>query len=87
MNCKPGDLARYVGVHKHAHGMIFQILGPDPAHQGAWIISPEFPAPRWGANGYSVWDVSLRPIRDPGEDAQDETLSWLRVPEKEGVTA
>jgi hypothetical protein len=24
----------------------------------------------------------LRPIRDPGDDAQDETLQWLPVPSK-----
>lgn len=42
--------------------------------------------------GESVWfdqlqDKYLRPIRDPGDDAQDETLSWLPVPstEKEGA--
>ncbi len=32
-------------------------------------------------------DAQLRPIRDPGEDAQDETLSWLPVPSREGVEA
>lgn len=29
----------------------------------------------------------LRPIRDPGDDAQDETLQWLPVPSKEGAPA
>lgn len=28
-------------------------------------------------------DFALRPIRDPGDDAQDETLQWLPVPTKE----
>jgi len=28
-------------------------------------------------------DAWLRPLRDPGDDAQDETLSWLPVPHKE----
>lgn len=28
-------------------------------------------------------DYALRPIRDPGDDAVDETLSWLPVPELE----
>lgn len=27
-----------------------------------------------------VCDTRLRPIRDPGQDAQDETLAWLPVP-------
>jgi hypothetical protein len=33
-----------------------------------------------------VADDCLRPIRDPGDDAQDETLSWLPVPSREEVT-
>lgn len=28
-------------------------------------------------------DDQLRPIRDPGHDARDETLDWLPVPQKE----
>lgn len=28
-------------------------------------------------------DSILRPIRDPGDDAKDETLDWLPVPQKE----
>ena len=34
-----------------------------------------------------VADVNLRPIRDPGDDAQDETLSWLPVPHGDEVPA
>ena len=34
-----------------------------------------------------VSDVNLRPIRDPGDDAQDESLSWLPVPGREEVSA
>lgn len=28
-------------------------------------------------------DANLRPLRDPGEDARDETLEWLPVPQIE----
>jgi hypothetical protein len=28
-------------------------------------------------------DWCLRPIRDPGDDARDQTLDWLQVPTKE----
>lgn len=28
-------------------------------------------------------DIFLRPIRDPGAEATDETLNWLPVPHKE----
>ena len=29
-----------------------------------------------------IADASLRPIRDPGDDAKDETLAWLTVPSR-----
>lgn len=32
-----------------------------------------------------VDDHYLRPIRDPGDDAADETLQWLGVPSKEAA--
>lgn len=32
-------------------------------------------------------DEMLRPIRDPGDDAQDETISWLPVPMPEIIPA
>ena len=31
-------------------------------------------------------DRCLRPIRDPGEDATDETLQWLDAPTQQGET-
>jgi hypothetical protein len=34
-----------------------------------------------------VADACLRPIRDPGDDASDETLEWLPVPSRDEVTA
>ena len=34
----------------------------------AWVVMP---------------DADLRPIRDPGDDARDETLDWRPVPHKE----
>lgn len=35
----------------------------------------------------AVSDSMLCPIRDPGADAQDETLAWKPVPTTEEVTA
>lgn len=32
-------------------------------------------------------DASLRPIRDPGDDATDQTLEWLPVPSRETEVA
>lgn len=50
-----------------------------------WLVDgwAVFWAPEYGQFEASVIpDYGLRPIRDPGEDAQDETLSWLPVPSK-----
>ena len=35
----------------------------------------------------AIADACLRPIRDPGDDAVDQTLTWLDVPTKQGETA
>ena len=57
------------------------------------------PAYGYLSNAEDVWHVSagsrhwlhsdarLRPIRDPGDDAKDETLSWLPVPSTEKEAA
>lgn len=39
--------------------------------------------------GTMIWmdDYDLRPIIDPGDDATDETLTWLPVPSRESETA
>ena len=46
-----------------------------------WDTEPEL------ERGRAVYDGVLRPIRDPGEDAQDETLSWVPVPSCDEVAA
>jgi len=86
MNCKPGDLAVVVRItdpraKKHL-GRIVRVtqmlpLGGEPL----WWFEPvidEF---------VLAHDSSLRPIRDPGDDAQDETLQWLPVPSREKEAA
>lgn len=37
--------------------------------------------------GGPIPDKYLRPIRNPGEDAQDETLDWVPVPSRDEVAA
>lgn len=36
---------------------------------------------------FGAGDGVLLPLRDPGEDARDQSLDWLPVPSKEGETA
>ncbi len=89
MNCKPGDVARYVGTQRRFHGYIVVVLheadpeverlfGPGPW----WVTSPMFTLPD-GRPASGVHDRALRPLR-PG-DGDDETLTWAGKPEKFGV--
>jgi hypothetical protein len=94
MNCKPGDLAlltRAIEQFPEQEGRIFTVTtldlrSPEPAwyyegpvirrvdgtHRKTWISLPD----QW-----------LRPIRDPGDDATDETLLWLPSPMKQTEAA
>lgn len=96
MNCKPGDIARIIeqGRNRDALVRVLDDLECDPgvwrcealqtvvAYRLNWPVG-SFPA------GTILWgpDANLRPIRDPGDDAQDETLSWLPVPSTEKEAA
>jgi phosphoribosyl 1,2-cyclic phosphodiesterase len=74
MNCKPGDLAvivrssaftKYIGSVVRCvatDGFMWQIDRSLDGHPEYWILVP---------------DSCLRHIRDPGEDARDESLAWL----------
>lgn len=84
MNCKPGDLAMYIGLNDECRGAIVKVLRPTDAPATGkgtapvpgvwWAIEPSINGNVWCA------DASLRPIRDPGDDARDQTLDWLPVP-------
>lgn len=90
MNCKPGDLALIVRSSSGNVGKIvvcikmvgmYRWLQPD----GNSFISPCWLIDRnlrgWdGTTDAFVPDVCLRPLRDPGDDAKDETLRWQDVP-------
>lgn len=40
-----------------------------------------------GYTAHGVADECLKPLRDPGDDAQDESLQWLPVPSTEKEAA
>ncbi len=92
MNCKQGDLAvliRVVSPHCNPNlGRFFEVLRPTVLDgEPAWTIRI-VGTPGVNDQGHELRegkarDRSLRPIRDPGDDAQDETLSWLPAPHKE----
>ena len=95
MNCKAGDLVRYVGRNPHNRPNIYGWVGiainytKDDEGSPCWIVSPEVPGGKVKvkngvSQGHLVNALYLRPIRDtPGED---ETLQWAPVP-SERVTA
>lgn len=88
MRCRVGDLAIVVRANYAENvGRIVETLSVDES--GMWRVRSE--SALCTTMGHSMFaycpDEWLRPIRDPGDDAQDETLQWLPVPEREGVAA
>ena len=95
MNCKAGDLVRYVGPNKYERPNIYGWVGTvikhtsdDFGHQ-CWQVFPALPGGLRQtefaiSHGFLIDDSHLKPIRDtPGAD---ETLLWAPVP-GERVTA
>lgn len=89
MRCKVGDLAVIVSS-TYAPQHIGKVVTCVRLHifDGIefWEIEKPLDNPR-GIPYWAVADRRLFPIRDPGDDARDETLSWLQVPGREEVTA
>ena len=89
MNCKPGELAVIVKSMAGNEGKIVRCLRlatKDEVLQTrftiypvVWLIDKALPT-RLGHLAPLAYDVGLRPIRDPGPDAVDETLTWKPVP-------
>jgi hypothetical protein len=84
MNCKPGDLAIVSGKETlpHLRGRIVTVARCGNLYGiPHWQTEPKF----IDRDGVEVWfaDEDLRPIRDPGDDATDETLLWLPSPSRE----
>lgn len=82
MNCKQGDLAIVVsGKVPELIGMIIKVSTRCNVYPNSWDTEPPVFYKHY-KKPVSFSDATLRPIRDPGDDAQDETLQWLDVPSK-----
>lgn len=94
-NCKPGDIAIVKKLDSPNYGRLVQVLrlrvaGEFPEftfHPPCWIVEA-IGAPLWVKYSEPMqvrpfYDSSLRPIRNPGEDATDETLVPGYVKHKE----
>lgn len=88
MNCKPGDMAVVVGSKSlggQLNGSFVRCISLVPG-EDYWNVEALSPAliDLFRKHGVmQIYDSKLRPIRDPGDDARDETLDWLPVPHKE----
>lgn len=99
MNCKPGDLAVIVRAELPENiGLLVHVqnAGTEGEFGWEWLIYSDKPTRSvWISTGMEAYpscdafmpDAWLRPIRDPGDDAKDETLDWLPVPKHEKETA
>lgn len=95
-----GNTGKIVRVLRASHGNCltvgesYEVKGERwirDSQEFKWIVESQG-APLNCSNGRRVMtrpfsDRNLRPIRDPGDDAQDETLEWLPVPSKKLETA
>jgi len=91
MNCKKGDLAIAVKSVAGNEGKIMtciRYIGSVEGYFGSdyWEVDLSTPS-KYGKNNRIYRDSWLRPIRNPGDDAKDETLEWLPVPSKQKETA
>ena len=93
MRCKPGDLAVIVRSRDSRNvGKLVHVLRPYERRDASWWVCSQSVLhgvfSDWPPGAEVVmFDSHLRPLRDPGEDAQDETLQWAPSPEMEWVTA
>lgn len=90
MNCQPNDLARVISnpetIRHHTADKIVRVARLEFSERGSplWVLEKKLMA-RYGMVD-AILDCALRPIRDPGDDAVDETLLRLPSPRQE-VTA
>jgi hypothetical protein len=93
MNCKQGDLAVFIRSDAGNEGRVvtcvrltaieeLQLLGWRLDVGPVWVID-QVVLTTHGRLAPLAADSYLFPIRDPGEDAKDETLQWKKVPTKQ----
>jgi hypothetical protein len=94
LNCRPGDLAIIVNSVAGNEGKIVRCIRLDPEHILRHIDGNLYTTASWevdeavrgwaGDIHHFVPDSKLRPIRDPGDDAEDESKAYLPpVPTRE----
>ena len=91
MNCRPKDLAIVVrGFPASNRDRIIRVLTIDVdvsavMHAPMWRYEGTLDGPL-GGRATCISDACLRPIRDPGDDAVDETLIYAGDPQVREVS-
>lgn len=82
-------------------GRLFEVLRHERPSTYIRAFGISRPVPRWWCRAIggkvrnwsgayfeelAIPDFALLPIRDPGEDARDETLSWKPVPKEDNLS-
>lgn len=96
MNCKQGDLAMVIkGISSGTICTCERLMSYEEAARYGYSTDLDGPMwftdkmflSTWGDSDPLMFDDYLMPIRDPGPEAVDETLEWLKVPTTEGQPA
>jgi hypothetical protein len=88
LNCRPGDMAYTVAPWIiEGRGRIVRVVrAASPADAGftpmagCWYCEGDIVTYLGPVRAAVICDGSLRPIRDPGDDATDETIERLGLP-------
>lgn len=83
MNCQSGDFCRVIAGEFRDRFLTVTELHQDPKHGPHWSYEGEYFKCKDGSKQLTFFDHRLRPIRDPGDDAVDETLNIIEVPTTE----
>lgn len=91
MNCKPGDLAVVrCPIEPSNNGRFVVVTQLDPLLHSKWGPAWNYEGERIVSEGTAlraICDCWLKPIRDPGDDAVDESKAWLPpVPQTDKVS-
>lgn len=90
MNCKPADLARVIDAPDTREAdIVDKIVRLVSTYQWRGMVMWEYEGPKIQTPlgpVIGIADELLRPIRDPGDDAVDESRAWL-PPVPQEVTA
>lgn len=90
MNCSQGEIARIVPRRPELEWTRGRIVTctrlVELGEAVKWAVEPRLAMPDGRGWIVALPDSWLRPLRDPGDDERDETLTWRPVPRETAKT-